>query len=904
MTTESRDQKLLTHDELRGGVDEAARTSRHDPESARLELEIIIEAADAASLSEVSAGARYALARTLVSLGAAEAALVLIEQAEHQWRAVGKIDEAIRTNLGRMHVLDDLGRHSDAATVGIAMLQDLQDRGDDDEVIWLRAAAEENLGVALGYLGRHHEALEAYGAATSWYTRLDLEDDAARALANRAVELSELARPVEAIDALERALERFVINDDQLWQALCHTYLSQAWITAGRYFEAFSCLDAAEVALTGLDQTTEWLRAQLARARCLESLHLDIEAHDIYDDLVEPLTSAGLHHDLGIVQLGLGTILERSDAPIARARDAFISACATFEQIGDTPMLARACLAAATTHDDPSLLIERAIELLDAHEHPAELAIANISAARHLETSEPTRAADALAAARVLIEPLGVPELQWRLHHLAGRLARHTGRSDEALAEFQAAIALLATIRSSVGRAGVRLSFDGAGTEAADDLIELLLDIGDSGAAFDFTERIRSRGLIELRRRASASASDDPPDELRSTYDRLLTARGPVVAELTNRARRLERTRDAEAALGRSDFDVSAEMPPNAVAYRTVGQEIVAFVRGDGTNVSAIRKVTEVGLVESLIGQLEAQCRRFSQPDVIERHMDQLDAATNGVLGRLHDALLGPIRHLLSATSPLTFFPDGAIAAVPFAALHDGHEYVVERQSVRFAPSVTVDALLQGAQRNPRSVLSVGTTDSLAPMAGHEAEQVGAVWSSATVLCGSDATATNLIDAIGEHDVIHFAGHGLFRPDVPEFSALRLADRWVTAAEMARWQLDGQLVILSACDTGRRRLRHRTRDTEGFPRALLGAGAGGVIANLWSADDAATTELMVLLHRELVAHRDPGSALRSAQLHTIARHRHPYYWGGTTLIGGRAQPADNTSIIDTGGSTT
>lgn len=866
-------------------IDDAARASRHDPFAARADLTTIIEATDRCGHVAVSAKARYALARVLVTLGSAEAALEMIEDAGRDWRSIGMVDDAIRTNLGRMHVLDELGRHAEAVSAGRAMLAELEQRGADDDVVWLRAAAEENVGVALGYLGRHAEALDAYAAAARCYDRLGLEHDAARALANRGVELVELARPREAIPALERAHRQFVTAGDRLWQALCQTNLSQAWIATGRYLEAFRCLDAARSALTGLDRTTEWMRAELARARCLESLHLDVEALDLYDELVGPLSEAGLVDDLGMVHLGRGTILARASTSPDDALDAFESAFDAFESTGNNPMLARTCLATAPLHTDPMKLIDRAVALLADGERPAELAIAHLAAAQQLESVDGERAAAALERAAELIDPLGVPSLQWQLHHRTGRLRRRAGACGEARDAYEAAIAVLDAIRSSVHHDGIRQRFDGALGEPADDLIELLLDTDDAPTAFAFSDSIRSRGLAD-RLTTERPLVEPPPDELLSTYDRLLTASGPLAAELAAQARRLERGASKPADVGGHATLVRPDMPRNCVLYQTLGETIVSFVAGDRGEIIATRKMGELDDVEALLQQLDAQWRRCARPEIMSRHAAQLENATLDVLRRFHDLLIEPVRHHLSPTLPLVIVPDGPLGAVPFAALHDGASFLVQRQPIRQTPSIAIDSFLATRSSRPRSSLALGTSDRMAPLAASEAVTVGAWWPRATVHTGDEATSVRLFEQADEHDVVHISAHGMFRPDAPEFSAIRLADRWVTAAEIARLRLDGQLVVLSACDTGRRAFDLGLRETLGLPRAFIAAGAAGVIVNLWTADDEATTGLMAALHRSLAAGRLPAAALRSAQLASMTIHRHPYYWAGATLVGG------------------
>ncbi len=52
-------------------------------------------------------------------------------------------------------------------------------------------------------------------------------------------------------------------------------------------------------------------------------------------------------------------------------------------------------------------------------------------------------------------------------------------------------------------------------------------------------------------------------------------------------------------------------------------------------------------------------------------------------------------------------------------------------------------------------------------------------------------------------DVLHLACHGLFRADNPMFSALKLHDGWLTAADVMQLDLKDTLVTLSACESGR-----------------------------------------------------------------------------------------------------
>jgi CHAT domain-containing protein/tetratricopeptide (TPR) repeat protein len=882
--------RTATVDAIDAAIAHAADTARHDPEAAHDELVALVARCEhGTGLATQCASARYALARVMVLLGRAEGALVEIESAARLWRSSGAIDDAIRTNLGRMNVLDDLGRHTDAIDVGNTMIDELHGR-DGDLATWMRAAAHENLGVANGYLGRPAPALAHYEAAAAAYEQLGATEDLARASANVGIELNELGRPMEAIDALRVACTHFENDGDLTSAARCHTNMCEAWTAAGRYVEAFASLAAADAILAGLDRTTDWMLTQLQRARCLETLRLDTEALDLIESLVEPIATAGLTRQSGEANLLAASMLLRADRG-DEARAALSVAIATFERCAALPRLATAHLVSAQLDSDPAAAVERAIALLAGGERPAELCAAYLTGAEIAETTDPARAELLLESARREIERAPLPRLRWRWHHRAGRLHRRAGRRGDARAEFALALDLIDSIRSTLDRDRARQRFDGADDHPSDDLIELLLDGDEIMPAFAVSDRWRARGLLDPVTGVGPTPTTTP--ELVSTYDRLLGAGGHVAGALAIDARRLERStsRPIEIRPETGGDGATPTLPANTIVFQTIGDEIAAFVSADGDDgsIGAVRKVCDRRAVQASLAQLAAQRRRFEHRDAVGRHRDAIDAATDGLMARLHEQLLAPLGDRIAGDRPLVIVPDGEIATVPFAALRDRGGYVVERQSVRTTPSITIDRQLAARARTLGRVLAIGTDDATAPMAAVEAERIAGVWSAldpraATLRVGPDATVEAITSGVADHDVIHVAGHGLFRHDAPEFSAIRLADRWLTAAEAARWPLDGHLVVLSACDTGRGPGRGE-RDPVGFVRAFLRAGAAGVVVNLWAADDESTTIVMTAMHERLARSIAPADALREAQVAAIALHPNPYLWGSAALVG-------------------
>ena len=201
----------------------------------------------------------------------------------------------------------------------------------------------------------------------------------------------------------------------------------------------------------------------------------------------------------------------------------------------------------------------------------------------------------------------------------------------------------------------------------------------------------------------------------------------------------------------------------------------------------------------------------------------------------------------------------------------------------------------------------------------------------ATVLVGRDASEQTLVSmaetgALGDFDVIHFATHALVDYDRPERSVLvlsqvglpnaldsamagaRLYDGLVSAGEITReWNLDADLVTLSACETARGRFV-MGEGSVGFAHAFLESGARSVVVGLWKVQDEATALLMKRFYENLFGEYEDerkgrvGEAMSKAEALQEAKrwlreytdeygnrpYEHPYYWSAFVLIGDRS----------------
>jgi CHAT domain-containing protein len=155
-------------------------------------------------------------------------------------------------------------------------------------------------------------------------------------------------------------------------------------------------------------------------------------------------------------------------------------------------------------------------------------------------------------------------------------------------------------------------------------------------------------------------------------------------------------------------------------------------------------------------------------------------------------------------------------------------------------------------------------------------------------LIGKDATKIAIEQLMPKARIIHLATHGLLDDVRGIGSAIALApsgndDGLLTADQILNLKLNAELVVLSACDTGRGRV---TGDgVIGLSRSLISVGVPSVIVSLWSVPDSPTASLMTEFYRQMQQQPDKAQALRSAMLTTMKQYPNPKDWAAFTLIG-------------------
>jgi tetratricopeptide (TPR) repeat protein len=194
---------------------------------------------------------------------------------------------------------------------------------------------------------------------------------------------------------------------------------------------------------------------------------------------------------------------------------------------------------------------------------------------------------------------------------------------------------------------------------------------------------------------------------------------------------------------------------------------------------------------------------------------------------------------------------------------------------------------------------------TFAPLPGTRAEvlAIAGLFDKPLTLLGTDATEQRFAalaknSELKQYRYLHLATHGDMNDRIGLQSALILSperrsdadpkataelpvqNSRLTAAEIREhWQLDAELVTLSACQTGLGR-QAGGEGYLGFTQALFTVGARSLVVSLWKVDDKATALLMRRFYQNLLGKRDgltrpmpKAEALREAKqwLRTLSR---------------------------------
>lgn len=487
-----------------------------------------------------------------------------------------------------------------------------------------------------------------------------------------------------------------------------------------------------------------------------------------------------------------------------------------------------------------------------------------------------------------------IGSLYWMALFDSGRIEERAGRLDKAIEYYRRAVDVIEQQRSSINTEASKIGFAGNRQAVYGRLIGVLYASGEHEAAFDYAERAKARALVDmLAAKQDFAIAGGNADQVRSLLAEARSSelsaleaggnkaatRNIVVAARQRLAQQSPQLASLISVSTMAMHDVQASLAPDEVLieYYAEGGELFAFALSrDAFNAY---RLEGGGLDDDVRALRDA----LSNP------------AATGYLAsaqKLYTILLRPVERAFKPN--ITIVAHGVLHYLPFDALHDGHGFLIEGHGIRMLPSASVVKFIrERGIAKAGGILAFGNPDLGDPrydlrFAQEEALAISKAVPQSRALLGSEATETALRQYGADFSYLHFATHGIFNADAPLNSALMLArdsqnDGLLSAGKLYSMRLDADLVTLSACETGLGKAAGGD-DVLGLTRGFMYAGARSIVSSLWQVDDLATSGLMISFYSGL-KNQNKRESLRAAQLATMKKFPHPYYWAAFQLTG-------------------
>ena len=441
-------------------------------------------------------------------------------------------------------------------------------------------------------------------------------------------------------------------------------------------------------------------------------------------------------------------------------------------------------------------------------------------------------------------------------------------------------------------------------------MVQACINAGQIEKAFEYSERSRSKRLVDLMASYNLSQGEEIPAK---------------VQELLQQYEELQRQIDQErqsrkSENNRSETRAAFQAYNEAIAFlETQKQQIWENIRREDPVLAGEIQVNPLSLseIQKLIDQPNTAILSFYTTNsdthifIVQKNQITLHTCTgqgldmlqgwinqnwllpymndpkkwetqiNNILRELAERLQIPelISQHLEAIEELILVPHLLLHQISFAALPTGeyHEYLGDKFLIRYTPSCQILELCQ--QRDTVGTfneisLQYGTVEDAEdnlPCARFEGEKLAQMYNipPENRLIGSSQAISNNYRQLAQHvQVLHSCHHAQSRLDNPLESQLKLADGSITLGQLMTptWRLPQLVeVFLSCCETnlGTPSL---SDDILTLSTGFLCAGARSVVSTLWSVNDLATALFSIFYYQQRQEGNSRPEALQQAQI--------------------------------------
>ncbi|MDQ8199054.1 CHAT domain-containing protein [Pelagicoccus enzymogenes] len=390
------------------------------------------------------------------------------------------------------------------------------------------------------------------------------------------------------------------------------------------------------------------------------------------------------------------------------------------------------------------------------------------------------------------------------------------------------------------------------------------------------------------------------------------------------------------------------QMRRNVDGYKPVGQKQVG---SDGNTYIDRTEETLVSLedFDSLVEMCRGLIDKSVKADPALRNQVVKES-----LQAFEELLIQPALPHIAGKKKLLLFPDQILYFMPFDAMpYSNGKYLSEAFEIRYCQSADVREILRRRHYSPqrKSFFAMGGAlygemsekadridsptrhielkaladrnaqanlpqrDVYAALFGNKAmsylqgtllevNNLSLLFQDATIHLGLEMTESRIkqLSQSGElanYKVVHLATHGFVLPEIPQLSGIAMCifpemrdgqDGYLTSPEIAQLNMQADLAVLSACQTGLGRL-YGGEGVAGLTSSLLIGGANQALVTLWPVDDAGTmnfmTGLYTLTETQKMSYAEAATEMKRRFIRGDfgERFQDPHIWAPFVLYG-------------------
>ncbi|NBD31905.1 MAG: CHAT domain-containing protein [Cyanobacteria bacterium] len=556
---------------------------------------------------------------------------------------------------------------------------------------------------------------------------------------------------------------------------------------------------------------------------------------------------------------------------------------------------------AQKNHDAALAHYQQSLDLAQAIQHPRLEGIATKGIGTvYMDLENIPKAMPHLKKSLSLARQLSDPRLEASSLHVLGSAYWIAGDLVQAEKHYKGAIKLLDDLRDGLGDLTQVSMFD-TQIHSYALLRRILVEQNKYEEALEIAEHAKARAFVELlAKRVSPVAPNSPQFEQQIAP--------PDIQKIREIAQEQNATLVEYAYIADEEFVARGKIYGQYIKLHIWVVQPTGEVSFQSVDLSAQDSQLILKAGEWANDWLELLQTAQSTAQYERLRSTELEPAFDKIHRSLYSVLIEPIADLLPSdpNAAVIFIPRRELFQISFPALQDANgTYLIEKHTILTAPAIQVldftaqrrnpnqnkRALVVGNPEMPKTFIGPNQTIPLSlgslPGAEEEAQEIAQLLGTKAII-GKEATEAAISEQMGAAQLIHLATHGLIQDfsgsGVPGAIALASSgeqDGILTSDEILKLDLQAELVVLSACDTGR---GHLTGDgVIGLSRSILAAGASSLVVPLWAVNDEASANLMVEFYRQ--QRQSKAQALRQAMLSTMEQYPHPIEWGAFTMIG-------------------